>query len=110
MLVDELVEAVVKWRTTYALHGVIYLDGNLALLQDNRHQTLIVHEEIGYADGIQQTGKVELAVYHITRVEILHLAILHSFQVELATIQGRDRRYPLHMIGIGTRCQYDGKG
>ena len=103
MLVDEYIQRVVQRSSANALYGILNTNHNLTLLQNKRHNALIIHKKADHADSIQQPCKMELSMYHLTGVDILKVVVLHSFQIELAAIHCRDGRRSPHIIGAGAR-------
>jgi hypothetical protein len=110
MLVNKVVKTVVERRTRNQLLGPVYLNGDFALFQYDGHDALVVHEETGNAHGVEHTRELELAVYHVTRVEVLQFLILDGLQVELATIERRNGRRALHVVRRGAGSQSSQKG
>ena len=103
VLVEKLIEGLVERRAADHLLRIVDGDGNLPLLQHDGQDALRIHIEIDHANGVQLTMEGELSVYDITGVDVCHLAILDSPQIEFAAIKRGDRRGSLHMVGVHTR-------
>ena len=89
--INELIEPVVQGGASHALLGIVDADADLALLQHDGHDAVVVHEEIGHAHGVEQSGKAELSVNDLAGVNVFQLVVLDGFQVELAAIERGDR-------------------
>ena len=77
MEVDEFIELIVEGGTGDGLRRIVYLNENLTLFQHDGHDALIVHEEVGHTNGIEQPRKAELSVYDFTGVNVLQFVILN---------------------------------
>ena len=109
VLVDKVVKQLVQGRAAHLLRGIVDANHDVALLHDYGHDALVVHEETGQEGGVEYARELELAMHHLARIDALQLLILDGLQVEFATVERRDRRGSLDVIGFGTRrnnCDY----
>ena len=66
---------------------------------------LVVHEDIGESYSVERSAELELAVYHVARVNLLEVVVAKHLQVEHASVERRHVRRSLNVVRAGARCQ-----
>ena len=92
MLVEKVVELLVKRRSAHLLACIVYLYGYLSFFQYHRHDALVVHKEVDHSHRIESAVEVKLPVHDVTRVDILKLIVFNGFEVEFTSVECRHRR------------------
>ena len=87
VLVKEIIEYLVEWRTRYLLLCVVNTDDNVTLLYHQRHDTLLTHIERGHIGRIKQPCETELSVNHLTGIKVREIFLLKNLQVEFAAVE-----------------------
>ena len=105
VLVEELEQLVVERSAANDLLSVVELDGDVATFYHERQYALVVHEDIGETHRVERSAELELAVYHVARVDLLEVVVAKHLQVEHASVERRHVRRSLNVVRAGARCQ-----
>ena len=71
VLLQKVIQQLVERCAAHALLHVVYTHADVALLHHEGHDALLVHVEAGHQGGVEEAGKLELAVHHFARVDAL---------------------------------------
>ena len=90
ILAEELEQLIVERRPARGHLRVVDLHGDVASLQHQRQYSLIVHEDIRHANGVEGALEVELPMNDVTGIHILEVIVLQYFQIEHPPIKARE--------------------
>lgn len=104
LLLQETVQAVVEQTPHYPLLRVADRDGNVPVLDDNRHETLVVHVDLAHDGGVHHTHETELSMNDLAGIDVLHDGFAgRGFQIQHPAVQGGDRGIPGDVVLLGAR-------
>jgi hypothetical protein len=86
MLIQEFIEQIIKWGSTHFLLTIIDGYSDVTFLNDQGHQTLIVHEQRGYLHGVKDTREMEFTMHHLAGIKIRQFLVLYDLQIEFTAI------------------------